>query len=218
MNIPFYNCDKLNNAVFVYILHMLHFALIDPSAYNHIKKKTQEEVNLPVTQMCATPRSQHGDETPLAMPLPDTPRTCNVPENTKNVSSRRTLDLVDTGVTEAQRQRLALEIQKFMILSNTIDSEKIDYCDLESVINAVTFHNLCETVKIHCPLLTEILEIFVHSKEERKIKTGAEKLLRAIHAHSCLLQLTSQRSSSFPLFFAVLMLSFGCGDGKYSDR
>jgi hypothetical protein len=114
-----------------------------------------------------------------------------------------------------QMAKLKSEFKMFEGFCKFTDIHNVDYSNLEDVIHALTFQNLCDNVQKHCPLLQEILEIFVQHSEERKIKTGAEKLLRAVHAHGCLLKIGNQVSTSFPLFFGILLISFGCGQGIY---
>ena len=95
----------------------------------------------------------------------------------------------------------------------------MDYSNIDSVINALTFATLCDDVRKYCPLLTKVLQSLVDAQEsekkELKIKTESEKLLRAIHTQACLAKLANQKASSFPLLFGTLLVSYGCGEGMY---
>ena len=79
----------------------------------------------------------------------------------------------DDHLSWAQLAEYEYEFFKFQMLCK---STEINYCDLDRVINALTFRNLCQDVQDQCPLLTQILETFVHRDEHRKIKTAVEKL------------------------------------------
>ena len=117
-------------------------------------------------------------------------------------------------LSSAKLAEYEYEIFKFQMLSKSAEMNKINYCDLDSVINALTFQNLCQDVREQCPLLTQIFEVFVHHEEDLQIKTAVEKLQRVVHMNACLLRIGSQASSSFPHFFGILMISFGCGQGE----
>ena len=123
----------------------------------------------------------------------------------------------DISVKELTGKQLAeyeYEVYQFQKLCKSQEMAEVDYCNLGSVINALTFEKLCQEVQKQCPLLTQILQAFVQHEEKRKIKTAAEKLLRVIHMNACLLRIGSQTSSSFPHYFGILLVSFGCGQGE----
>ncbi len=156
---------------------------------------------------------------PLASPLKETPVA-----RTKQKIHQRSAKLIgeNSVIQDEQLQTpdsfsdsLVCEINQFQKLcQKDISAMTIDYSDLDSVISAVTFQDLSDSVRKHCPNLTEILKILVSSDEERKLKTESEKLLRAIHAQACLVKLSNQKGSSFPMFLGLLLVSYGSGEGE----
>lgn len=186
----------------------------------------------------ATPRKPNSMSvagTPLALPLP-TPspsqpqgseclkdqvlqdRVNQMPAPAKQpVKSRRNLNL-DMDLTPMQKNRYGHEIFKFQQLCQSSTMPKdVDYSNLDMLINELTFDNLLKNVQNQCPLLCELFEVFTQTEEERKIKTAAEKLLRVIHMNACLLRIGSQTSSPFPLYLGILLISYGCGQGKFIE-
>ncbi len=117
-------------------------------------------------------------------------------------------------ITQEQKTTLSREIERFCTLSKLVDLHQIDYTSLEDVIDSLTFEKFTNNVNIHCPLLSSMLHVFVSAEEERKKKTTAEKLLRVVHGHGLLIKIGSERGSKFPLFLAILLVSFGCGEGR----
>jgi hypothetical protein len=184
--------------------------------HNRIYCKLQKKA-----AVAETPLAQPLPETPLAQPLPETPHATPA----KLQSGVRRLLMEEekvhdplanvTELTQSQIKILTEELHKFQQFCRSTDLQTIDYTSLETLIDELTFQTLCSKVREHCPFLTSFLELFVDTKEERKIKTASEKLLRVIHANGLLLKLGHQRSTMFPLFFGILCVSFGCGPGLY---
>ncbi len=119
-----------------------------------------------------------------------------------------------TKLTEDQIKQFQFEMEKFKQLCKIDTIHNVDYSSPENVISCVTFTDLCEKVEAECPLFTEILHNFAQYSEERTLKTGPEKMLRLVHAHGLLLRIGSQRSTSFPLSFGIMLISYGCGEGE----
>ncbi len=118
-----------------------------------------------------------------------------------------------TKLTEDQIKQFEFEMEKFKQLCKIDTIQNVDYSSLENVISCVTFTDLCEKVEAECHLFTQILHNFAQYSEERKLKTGPEKMLRLVHTHG-LLHMGSQRSTSFPLSFGIMLISYGCGEGE----
>ena len=108
------------------------------------------------------------------------------------------------------------EVHKLQYIFKSVDfHHQIDYTNLDCIISELTFQDTVKQIEQKCPLMYSLFLEFARADEERKIKTAADKLLRIVHAHSCLIHIGGQRSSVFPHMLGVLLVSFGCGDGEY---
>jgi hypothetical protein len=127
------------------------------------------------------------------------------------------VEILTSNIEEADwRDTFRNELQTMIdICDFHISHRQIDYTNLSDIIDKLTFTKLVEEVAAKCPVTYSILEIFVRSSEKRIIKTAAEKILRMMHAIGCLLRLRSERSSSLPHLFGLLLMGYGCGQGNY---
>ena len=172
---------------------------------------TTQVQNPPSSSKCSTPATTPAS-TPLAVPLQDT-----LPKAGRKLQggAKRNLNMDNVDPNIDFKQKLKFELAHFQSLCQKyLQRTTIDYSKLEDVIEANMFANLTQQVEMECPVLANILNIIVESKDDNKLKTQAEKLLRAVHAHACLAKLANQWSTSFPLYLGILMVSFGCGEGK----
>lgn len=198
--------------------------------YHNIQLKQMSTQFTPVSTPVHTPMS------PLAVPLQPSPlpthkskrvldmNITDKPAGNVHLGDKVCVDAnldvrADVNAQVSYSDKLGMEIKLFQTMCNRKTSTtNVDYSDLDSVLSVLTFKDLCDSVRKNCPTLTEILESLVDVEEsesrELKLKTECEKLLRAIHAQACLVKLANQKASSYPLFFGILLVSFGCGEGK----
>lgn len=128
------------------------------------------------------------------------------------------VEILTSNIEEADwRDTFRNELQTMIdICDFHISHRQIDYTNLSDITVKLTFTKLVEEVAANCPVTYSILEIFiVRSSEKRIIKFAAEKIQRMIHAIGCLLRLRSERSSSLPHLFGLLLVGYGCGQGNY---
>ena len=89
-------------------------------------------------------------------------------------------------------------------------------------------YNYCRGLLIYCYLyvtldiyskiwLRNFNSCFTDKHKKRQQHTDQQRLLKLLHTHGCILHIRSQRSNSeIPLLLAVLLLSYGCGQGMHS--
>lgn len=147
-----------------------------------------------------------------------------LPEKVVSVLHGDNVNIKDRFEQEKQQERdcqegthfYAKELEIMSDIFSQVDfSHNVDYANLEDIINKLTFQKLVEDIEQRCPHWFSLFKMFTKTEETLKIKTASEKLLRLVHANGCLMHIGSQRSSSFPHMIGMLLVSLGCGDGKY---
>ena len=91
------------------------------------------------------------------------------------------------------------EIHKLQYIFKSVDFQhEIDYSNLDCIISELTFQDTVKQIEEKCILMHSLFLEFARAEEERKIKTAAEKLIRIVHAQSCLIHIGGQSPSQVP--------------------
>ena len=186
------------------------------SVYKNIQEIKREPEMTPLAKPLVTPVSTpiKQDVSSKASRTGPVRALLQTPQNMATVESRTCQTTSSSMLTSDQEKAYVDELEILVELCQ-FDFSTVDYSDLDQVVSSLTFDNLLCEVEKRCPLVYDILRVFVRAEEDRKIKTAAEKLLRVVHLFGCMLRIGRERSSSLPRLFGILLTSYGCGQGKH---
>lgn len=121
----------------------------------------------------------------------------------------------EVQLADSKRIQLDEEFKALAALMSFGLDGSVDYTNLDDVISVASFDNIVQESK-KMPMIQEMMSFFFDSGSARQSQeTIDQRKLRVLHAYGCLLHVKSQRTSSeLPLIVAILLASFGCGEGN----